>query len=82
MISFKSTFKRDSLRKWYTSPIWTYEGLVKDKEGKNIRHADFTSQLYHDIVKILDKHDYAIEDKKRFRKELIRYIYKLSDDSS
>ena len=79
--TYKSYQKRDSLRKWFHSPIRTYEGLVKDKKGKYITHGHFVSQLYNDIQEIITKHNYHLKEKNVFKNELVRYIYKLSDDS-
>ena len=82
MLRYKNSFKRDSLKKWFHSPIQTYEGSVKDEKGKFITHGHFVQQTYNDIQKILIKHNYQIADKKAFKNELVRYLYKLSDDNA
>jgi hypothetical protein len=82
MLRYKNTIKRDSLKKWFHSPIQTYEGSVKDETGKFITHGHFTHQVYNDIQKILSKHNYRIDNKKAFKNELVRYLYKLSDDNA
>ena len=43
---------------------------------------DFVHQTYKDIQKILSKHSYRIDNKKAFKNELVRYLYKLSDDNA
>jgi len=79
----KSTFKkRHSLKKWFNSPIQTYEGSVKDENGQFIKHGDFVHQMYNDIQTILFKHSYHIDNKNAFKNELVRYLYKLSDDNA
>jgi len=82
MLRYKKTFKRHSLKKWFHSPIQTYEGSVKDENGEFITHGDFVHQTYNDIQKILSKHNYRIDNKKAFKNELVRYLYKLSDDNA
>ena len=60
MLRYKKTFKRHSLKKWFHSPIQTYEGSVKDENGEFITHGDFklkniqTFGRDDPIIKIID----------------------------
>ena len=82
MIRSNHKYKRHTLKKWFHSPIQTYEGSATDKKGRPITHGHFVSQLYNDIQKIIFTHGYHINDKNAFKNELVRYIYKISDDNA
>ena len=80
MIRLNHKYKRHTLKKWFHSPIQTYESSTTDKKGKT--HGLFVSQLYNDIQQIISTYGYRISDKNAFKNELVRYIYKISDDNA
>ena len=78
---YVSLHKPSSIKEWYKSPIQTDDGFAKDTKGNPITHGHFVCQVYNDIMTIVNKHNYNINDKKKFKNELIRYLYKISDDT-
>ena len=84
MLSNKKSFyrKRDTIHKWWDSPINSYSGLVKNTADKYITHGDFVKKIYNDINVILNENNYKLFNKNKFRNDLANLIYNISDDTS
>jgi len=74
--------KRDSLQKWWISPITDSLGPIKNSREKYITHGDVVKKIYTDIGAILNKHNYKLYNKNKFRNDLANIIYNISDDTS
>ena len=84
-------FNKSNFYKWLKMPIETEDGFEKEEEEVNFRysakqkyitHQDFVNQIYGDILNILNKNNYHISNKKRYKEELGYILYRLSDNSS
>ena len=66
-------------KKWLNMSIIDVNGPVQAEDGKPIVHHEFIDWFIDELKTIVEKYQYIIEDEKKFKKEIINFIYTLSD---
>ena len=62
-------------------PIDDEKGVLKDDTHVILYNRDYVNYFINTIEMIIRTNNYAIGDVNRFREDIIRYIYTLSDNS-
>ena len=73
---------RPTLKDWLCMPIDDEEGVLKDGTHVILYNRDYVNYFINTIEMIIRTNNYAIGDVNRFREDITKYIYTLSDNST
>jgi hypothetical protein len=68
-----------TMAKWLKMVILDNDGIVYKDDGTPITHQEYVNFFFQSIEEIICDHQYVIKDKKKFKDEIYKYIYTLSD---
>ena len=68
-----------TLEAWKRTPIIEDTNILYDKNGMMINNDKYLQFFTHSITHILQSNHYTIINKKKFKEELDKFIYTLSD---
>ena len=74
---YEPTFKQ-----WLKMPLTDIDGVVLDEKDQRVTHEDYLQSFMNIICSIIAVNKYRIIDKKKFKKEIYKFIYTLSDNSN
>ena len=77
----RTAIYRPTLNDWLGMPVDDENGIVKDNMNKILYNYDYVNYFIDTIETIIRANNYVIIDVNRFREDIIRYIYTLSDNS-
>jgi len=65
---------------WLKKPLCDTNGSLKNASGKIITHEDYVNYFLETIETILRSNAYQIHDINKFREDILKYVYTLSDN--
>jgi hypothetical protein len=75
----KSTFQF-TRQNWLKISAKACDNVILKGDGEPLTHQEYVNFFIHTIEKIVQNNNYTILDKKKFKDDLCKFIYTLSDN--